>query len=112
MRLEQAIELVRRFHAETPDKAGRPYREHVLRVADAVETHDEKLTAVMHDLDTVPTRTDLLTAGCPPRVEAARQASADPKFMERAKKMLAELRRRPSTSPMSAEEFLSRYSER
>lgn len=76
MRLEQAIALARRFHDGATDKAGRPYIEHVLRVAEAVETDDEKLAAVMHDLleDTVLTGTDLSCAGCPPKVRLAVEA--------------------------------------
>lgn len=73
MKLEQAVELARRFHDGAIDKAGRPYIEHVLRVADAVGTHEEKLAAVMHDLleDTLLTSTDLSCAGCPPMVRLA-----------------------------------------
>jgi hypothetical protein len=76
VRLEQAVELARRFHEGATDQAGRPYIEHVLRVADAVQTHDEKLAAVMHDLleDTVLTGTDLSCAGCPPNVRLAVEA--------------------------------------
>ncbi|MCL2395163.1 MAG: hypothetical protein FWC87_10795 [Acidimicrobiaceae bacterium] len=68
--MEQAIELARRFHAGQTDKAGRPYLEHVLRVADGVDAPDEKLVAVMHDLleDTILDSTDLFCAGCPPHV--------------------------------------------
>lgn len=73
MRLEQAIELARRFHAGQTDKAGRPYVEHVVRVADSVDTEDEKLVAVMHDLleDTMLDSIDLTCAGCPPQVRLA-----------------------------------------
>lgn len=73
MRLEQAIELARRFHAGQTDKAGGPYLEHVLRVADSLDTENEKLVAVMHDLleDTVLDSVDLSCAGCPPHVRLA-----------------------------------------
>jgi hypothetical protein len=49
---------------------------HVLRVVDAVTTDDEKLAAALHDLleDTILTSTDLLAAGCPPRIIAAVEA--------------------------------------
>lgn len=76
MKIEQAIELARRFHSGATDKAGKPYIEHVLRVADAVESPDEKLAALMHDLleDTVLTSTDLRCAGCPHRIVVAIEA--------------------------------------
>lgn len=76
MRLEQAIELARRFHAGQTDKAGGPYLEHVLRVADSPDTEDEKLVAVMHDLleDTILDGVDLSCAGCPPQVRLAVEA--------------------------------------
>ena len=70
MRLEQAVDLATRFHAGQVDKAGNPYIEHVLRVMDAVDTDQEKLVAVMHDLleDTPLTASDLHCAGCPPQI--------------------------------------------
>lgn len=73
MRLEQAIELARRFHAGQADKGGQPYFDHVLRVADSLDTEDEKLVAVMHDLleDTILDSVDLSCAGCPPHVRLA-----------------------------------------
>jgi hypothetical protein len=76
MNLEQAVDLARRFHAGATDKAGKPYIEHVLRVAEAVESPDEKLAALMHDLleDTVLTTTDLRCAGCPHRIVVAVEA--------------------------------------
>lgn len=76
MKIEQAMELARRFHEGAEDKAGRPYIEHIERVVDAVVTHDEKLAAAMHDLleDTPLTATDLRCAGCPPNIDLAVQA--------------------------------------
>jgi len=73
VKLEQAMALAQRFHAGATDKAGQPYIDHVLRVAEAVESHDEKLAALMHDLleDTVLTSTDLRCAGCPHRIVVA-----------------------------------------
>jgi hypothetical protein len=43
MKIEQAMELARRFHEGAQDRAGRPYIEHVERVVNSVVTHDEKL---------------------------------------------------------------------
>jgi (p)ppGpp synthase/HD superfamily hydrolase len=76
MKLDQALELARRFHHGATDKAGRPYISHVQRVVDTVADSDHKLTAALHDLleDTPLTSTDLLAAGCPPRVIAAVEA--------------------------------------
>jgi hypothetical protein len=76
MRLDQAIELARRFHHGATDKAGRPYISHVQRVVDRVTNSDQKLAAALHDLleDTPLTSTDLLAAGCSPRVIAAVEA--------------------------------------
>jgi hypothetical protein len=56
MRVEQAIELASRFHEGAVDKAGRPYIGHILRVVNAVATHEEKLAAAMH------------VKGCHPRI--------------------------------------------
>lgn len=74
--LDEAIALARRFHAGAVDKAGRPYIEHPLRVMGRVSTDQEKLAAVLHDLleDTDLSPTDLLAAGCPPRVVTALDA--------------------------------------
>ena len=76
MRLEQAMELARRFHEGATDQAGRPYIGHVQRVVDAADSHDEKLTAAMHDLleDTELTASHLRCAGCPPHIVAAVEA--------------------------------------
>ena len=73
MKLEQALELARRFHDGQFDKAGRPYMEHVLRVVDSVETNDQKLVAAMHDLveDTPLSFGDLICAGAPHRIVQA-----------------------------------------
>jgi hypothetical protein len=70
VRLEQAIDLARRFHEGAVDKAGEPYFGHIQRVVNAVHSHEEKLAAAMHDLleDTALTATDLRCAGCPPDI--------------------------------------------
>jgi hypothetical protein len=76
MRVEQAIELATRFHEGAVDKAGRPYIGHILRVVDAVNTHEEKLAAAMHDLleDTPLTSRHLSCAGSPPDTTLAVEA--------------------------------------
>ena len=74
--IEEAIALARRFHDGQVDKGGRPYIGHPLRVMDRVSTTEEKLAAVLHDVleDTALTATDLMAAGCPPRVLVALDA--------------------------------------
>ena len=76
MRVDQAMQLASRFHEGATDKAGQPYMGHVQRVADAVDTHEEKLAAAMHDLleDTPLTRTHLFCAGCPSHTLAVVEA--------------------------------------
>ncbi|CDX27239.1 conserved hypothetical protein [Mesorhizobium sp. ORS 3324] len=48
--LQQAAEIAGQAHRGQRDKTGRPYIEHVRRVADAVETPDEKTVAYLHDV--------------------------------------------------------------
>jgi hypothetical protein len=76
MKLEQALELARRFHQGQLDKAGRPYLEHIMRVVNGVQTDDEKLVAAMHDLveDTPLSFGDLICAGAPNRIVHAVEA--------------------------------------
>lgn len=59
-------------HVEQVDKAGRPYLEHVRRVAAAVEGLD-RAAAWLHDVveDTPATADDLLAEGMAPEVVAA-----------------------------------------
>ena len=92
MRVDQAIELASRFHEGAVDKAGRPYIGHILRVVNAVDSHEEKLAAAMHDLleDTPLTSGHLSCAGSPPgtilAVEALTRASGEgyEEFCQRA----------------------------
>ena len=76
MTLDEAVTLARRFHEGAVDKAGEPYIGHPLRVMARVSTDEERLAAVLHDLleDTDLSATDLLAAGCPPRVLRALDA--------------------------------------
>jgi (p)ppGpp synthase/HD superfamily hydrolase len=48
--LERALEIATAAHDGQKDKAGRPYLEHLLRVAEAVDTLDEKIVAYLHDV--------------------------------------------------------------
>ena len=48
--LERAIELATEHHEGQTDKAGKPYIEHPLRLMNQVESEDEKIVAVLHDI--------------------------------------------------------------
>ncbi|MDX8520867.1 HD domain-containing protein [Mesorhizobium dulcispinae] len=48
--LYQAAKIAEEAHRGQKDKTGRPYIEHLRRVADAVETLDEKTVAYLHDV--------------------------------------------------------------
>lgn len=48
--LERAVTIAHEAHAGQRDKAGDAYVEHCRRVADAVETLDEKIVAWLHDV--------------------------------------------------------------
>lgn len=59
--LERAIEIAARAHAGQTDKAGSPYILHPLKVMLRVNTSDEQMAAVLHDVveDTAVTLDDL-----------------------------------------------------
>lgn len=48
--LERAIEIAARAHTGQPDKAGAPYILHPLRVMLRMNTNDERIVAVLHDV--------------------------------------------------------------
>lgn len=48
-RFEKALRIAFDSHSGQFDKAGFPYVLHPIRVAEAVETEDEKIVAVLHD---------------------------------------------------------------
>jgi len=48
--LEKAIKLAKKYHEGQVDKGGAPYIEHPLRVMEGVESLDEKILAVLHDV--------------------------------------------------------------
>lgn len=50
MNLERAIQIAVEAHAGVTDKGGNPYVLHPLRMMMAVETGDEKIVAVLHDV--------------------------------------------------------------
>ena len=65
--VERAIAIAAEAHAGQRDKAGQPYVLHCLRVMLRVETAEERIAAVLHDLleDTDWRREDLLREGFP-----------------------------------------------
>ena len=71
--LEEAIALAAQAHRGQADKAGQPYVLHVLRVMFRVETEQERIVAVLHDLveDTKYTFDDLRTLGYPAEIVEA-----------------------------------------
>ena len=71
--LERAIEIAAAAHAGQTDKAGQPYILHPLRVMFRVETDEERMAAVLHDVveDTPVTLERLIAEGFPPSVVAA-----------------------------------------
>ena len=48
--LDRAIELAKQHHEGQTDKAGNPYIEHPLRVMNQMESEEEKIVAVLHDI--------------------------------------------------------------
>lgn len=48
--LYKAVALAKEHHAGQVDKAGNPYVDHPLRLMARMDTEDEKMVAVMHDL--------------------------------------------------------------
>lgn len=65
--LDKAIELAEKYHQGQFDKGGTPYIEHPLRVMARLDTIEEKIVGVLHDIveDTVITFEDLYKMGFP-----------------------------------------------
>ena len=63
--LEKAIEIAARAHAGQVDKAGQPYILHPIQVMLRVDSEEERITAVLHDVveDSDVTLDDLRQAG-------------------------------------------------
>jgi (p)ppGpp synthase/HD superfamily hydrolase len=71
--LETALNIAVKAHAGQIQRNGQPYIFHPLRVMARVETEDEKIVAVLHDVveDTAWTFPQLAEAGFPPHLIAA-----------------------------------------
>lgn len=79
--LEQAIQLAVIAHQGQVDKGGKPYILHLFRVMNRVETEEEQIVAVLHDIveDTSITLDDLEKLGFSERVlDAIRAITHDP----------------------------------
>lgn len=65
--LERAIRIAVNAHFGAVDKADKPYIFHPLRVMNSVESIEEKIVAILHDVieDTDITADDLLLVGIP-----------------------------------------------
>lgn len=89
--LEQAIALAVTAHAGQKDKVGAPYILHPLRLMCRMETDEERMAAVLHDVveDTNHTLADLRAKGFPDAVIAAverlakREGETYEQFIER-----------------------------
>ncbi|MCK2000318.1 GTP pyrophosphokinase [[Brevibacterium] frigoritolerans] len=62
-----AIDIAKKYHQGQVDKGGNPYIDHPMAVMDRLETIEEKIVGVLHDIveDTVLTLEDLLELGFP-----------------------------------------------
>ena len=65
--LNTAIGIAKTAHSGQKDKAGKPYIDHSLRVMNNLETTEEKIVAVLHDVveDTDITLDNLIAMGFP-----------------------------------------------
>ena len=65
--LERAIKLAVKYHKGQYDKGGNPYIEHPLRVMEDVESIEEKVLAILHDVleDCDVSKDQLIKAGIP-----------------------------------------------
>jgi len=65
--LERATKLAEKYHEGQFDKGGSPYIEHPLRVMEGVESLEEKILAVLHDVleDCQVSKDELIKEGIP-----------------------------------------------
>lgn len=63
--LDRAMEIAKRAFEGKNDSQGKPYIEHAIRVMDRMDTEDEKITALLHDVpeDSEVTLRDLQNEG-------------------------------------------------
>lgn len=70
MNLDHALAMAAAAHAGQKDKVGQPYILHPLRIMHAMETDDERIVALLHDVveDSAVTLEDLRRAGFAARI--------------------------------------------
>jgi len=68
--LQKAILIAKNAHFGQFDRAGKPYISHPIRVMDSVNTIEEKIVAILHDVieDTDITADDLRREGIPEKL--------------------------------------------
>ena len=79
--LDQAIKIAEHAHEAQIDKAGKPYIEHPVFVMEHLQTEEEKMTGVLHDVveDSDMTFEGLEGLGCPPTAIDALRLVTHPK---------------------------------
>lgn len=124
--LEKALQLAVKGHKGQTDRAGVPYVFHPIRIMCRMETEDQKIVALLHDLveDTDYTLEDLKKEGFPERIVRAvdcltkREDEAYQELVNRAKKNPIaihvkigdlednmDVRRNPKLTPKALERF-------
>lgn len=81
--LAKAIQIAVNAHEGQVDRSGEPYIQHPLRLMNNVQTIEEKIVAILHDVieDTTITSADLREAGIPDELIVEIQAlTHDPKI--------------------------------
>lgn len=65
--VHKALEICKKYHGEQKDKNGRIYYEHPIRIASLVDSDEEKIVALLHDVieDSDLTAFDLENMGIP-----------------------------------------------
>lgn len=80
---ENVLSIAKEAHKGQKDKAGRDYIEHLIFVADLVNSEEEKAVALLHDIveDTAMTLEELIGLGIPAKiVEAVSILTKEPKL--------------------------------
>jgi (p)ppGpp synthase/HD superfamily hydrolase len=96
--LERAIAIASEAHAGQIDKAGQPYILHPLRVMLRVESPNERIAAVLHDVveDSQVTLANLIELGFAPEIVAAIEA-----LTKRPGESRLEAAKRAATNPIA-----------
>lgn len=81
--LDLAVEVATNAHAGQFDKGGQPYIMHPIKVAESVDTIEQKIIAYLHDVceDSDMTPEDLLAAGFPENIVSSVKLLTKPRGM-------------------------------